>query len=71
MKEKQNLLERRRAMLRQVISDSRAIEAILLERGDQLEYERQHQITLDREAELMEVESEIQSTPRDIMAVAP
>jgi len=31
----------------------------LLERGDQLECERQRQITLDREAELMRVESEL------------
>jgi hypothetical protein len=53
------LPERRRELLRAVAKESRALEAILFKQGKQLEYERQRQITLDAEAELMQAESEI------------
>jgi hypothetical protein len=58
VKDQSEFLERRN-LLRSVVRDSRAIEAILLSQGKQLEYERQRQMTLDAEAELMEAESEI------------
>jgi hypothetical protein len=59
VKDQWEFLERRRSLLRDVAKESRAMETILLKQGKHLEYERQRQITLDAEAELMEAESEI------------
>ncbi len=55
---KDQFLERRRSLLQDAAKDSRAMETILLKQGKHLEYERQRQITLDGEAQLMEAESE-------------
>jgi hypothetical protein len=59
VKDHVEFLERRRDLLRSEVKDSHAIEAILLSQGKQHEYERQRQLTLDAEAELMEAESEL------------
>jgi hypothetical protein len=59
------LEERRRTLLRDKVKESRALEALLMAQDKQLEYERQRQLTLDAEAEMMDAESKIGGVPRE------
>ena len=59
------LQQRRRGHFREKVKDSRALEALLLAQDKQLEYERQRQLTLDAEAEMMDAESKIGGVPRE------